>query len=280
MDTLFSNSNEIMMQNLDGSYNDSYETDEHIVCVTYNQIGNIIKKDFYNKNHIYKLTEMYSYENVFSDANIEEEYEEELQHNDIPLPDNLLSNHSKPIIPIIPNLTTTSEKIQNASEQFIITYGDCVSIYPVSISAEVYAQFLDKNPFRYRKRYENSHYIKLESRPTPGSVYISHGPQKIACIFGQYYKGKSFAHNKYDPFHTQIIVEDSYEDRLKYFSNGLKKIGKLQPQSIAIPYHIGCSVYGGQWKDYEKIIEKFAKKNRNIEIKMYNYKQKKYSKDT
>lgn len=275
MDTLFY-SNQHMMQNLDGSYNDSYETGEHIVNVTYNAIGSIIKKEFYNKNHIYQMTEMYSYENVFSDAN-SEDHEEELPHNDIPLPDNLLSQPSKPIIP---NLTTTNEKLQNATEQFIITYGDCVSIYPVSTSAEVYAQFLDKNPFRYRKRYENSHYVKLESRPKPGTVYVSHGPQKIACIFGQYYKGKSYAHNKYDPYHTQIIVEDSYEDRLKYFNNGLKKIAKLQPKSIAIPYHIGCSIYGGQWKDYEKIIENFAQQNRNIEIKIYNYKQKKYSKDT
>lgn len=282
MDTLINNSNTIIMRNLDGTYNDSYETDEHIVCVTYNQIGNVIKKDFYNKNHIYKLTEMYSYENVFSDAESEPDIELEIEN----AMDVMYFNNQPPNTqqrspkPILSNITTTNAKIQNATEQFIITYGDCVSIYPVSTTAEVYLQFPDKNPFRHRRRYENSHYIRIETRPKPGSVYVSHGQQKVACIFGQYYKGKSFAHNKYDPYHTQITVEDSYEDRLKYFSNGLKKIAKLQPQSIAIPYHIGCHIYGGQWKDYEKIIENFAQKNRNIQIVIYNYRQKKYSKDT
>jgi hypothetical protein len=261
MDTLFESN---IMRNLDNSYTETYCTPEHIVIVTYNAIGNLVKKEFYNRHYIYQTTEMCSYENVFSEP-----------ENDIPEETDTGIDE-----PSTSNITTTSEKIQSATEQIIITYGDCVSIYPVSTSAEVYSKFLDKNPFRYRKRYENSHYIKLESRPKPGSVYVSHGPQKICCIFGQYYKGKSHLHNKYDPYYTQVSVNDSYEDRLKYFNSGLKKIGKLEPKSIAIPYKIGCQTYGGQWTDYEKIIENFAQKHPNIQIKIYNYKNKKYSKDT
>ena len=61
---------------------------------------------------------------------------------------------------------------------------------------------------------------------------------------------------------------DTYEQRKKWFSVCLQKIGKAKgiEKSIAFPYKIGCGLAGGDWTDYLRMIKKFALDNPHIDV--------------
>lgn len=62
---------------------------------------------------------------------------------------------------------------------------------------------------------------------------------------------------------------DTREDRLKYFTECLNEIVRLNPKEIAMPYGIGCGLAGGIWEDYMKEIEGFASCYPDITIYLY-----------
>jgi O-acetyl-ADP-ribose deacetylase (regulator of RNase III) len=79
-------------------------------------------------------------------------------------------------------------------------------------------------------------------------------PRYVACLFAQYYPGKS----KY--------ASDSREKRLQWFAECLKKLTeecvRLSVKSVAVPHLIGCGLAQGRWSDYSTVLQAWATENR------------------
>ena len=64
------------------------------------------------------------------------------------------------------------------------------------------------------------------------------------------------------------IEGESWEQREVWFKECLQYIAEITPKlkSIAFPDHIGCGLGGGDWSDYQGMIEAFASENSDIEV--------------
>jgi hypothetical protein len=72
---------------------------------------------------------------------------------------------------------------------------------------------------------------------------------RIANLYGQYLPGKK---------------EEKGYDRLSLFKSGLIDLERqIDERSliVAFPFNIGCGLAGGNWPDYKKEVDKFAKRN-------------------
>jgi hypothetical protein len=57
------------------------------------------------------------------------------------------------------------------------------------------------------------------------------------------------------------LTNDTKEIRLELFVKCLEEILKIQNlESIAFPWMIGCGLAGGNWEDYQSLLEVFARK--------------------
>jgi O-acetyl-ADP-ribose deacetylase (regulator of RNase III) len=93
----------------------------------------------------------------------------------------------------------------------------------------------------------NKSYIKR----IPGTISVHNN---VINMYAQIYPGKSNYPN------------DTPELRLQYFKSCLHEISKLQGESIAFPYNIGCGLAGGNWQEYKQLISEFSK---NTALKVY-----------
>lgn len=62
--------------------------------------------------------------------------------------------------------------------------------------------------------------------------------------------------------------DDSKKMRLKYFSECLDKMAKLNLPEIAFPYLIGCGLAGGNWLEYEKLLCDFTRHTPIVVVKL------------
>ena len=84
-----------------------------------------------------------------------------------------------------------------------------------------------------------------------GSITLHGNPQQnqrqIINIYGQLHPGKP------------SLGRDSITARLDAFSNALAQIAQIpELTSIGFPYGIGCGLAGGDWNEYQKLLEGFA----------------------
>ena len=61
---------------------------------------------------------------------------------------------------------------------------------------------------------------------------------------------------------------DGFQVRKKYFVECLKKIGEMNPKSVAMPWEIGCGMAGGDWEFYKKVIDKFSESYKVVLYKL------------
>lgn len=84
-----------------------------------------------------------------------------------------------------------------------------------------------------------------------GSITIHGNPQlnqrQVINIFGQLYPGKPSP------------GRDSVTARLAAFRKALARIARIpELTSIGFPYGIGCGLAGGDWNEYQKLLDDFA----------------------
>lgn len=94
-------------------------------------------------------------------------------------------------------------------------------------------------------------------RSIPGTIDVMQGPRTVINLYGQYYPGPA----KY--------ARDMPEDRLRFFHSGLDAIAALGLSSVAMPFGIGCGLAGGDWAQYDAIIDAFAKEHPDIRVRLY-----------
>lgn len=110
--------------------------------------------------------------------------------------------------------------------------------------------------------YHVLHYVP-ESRVEPANrryrkISVHHG--KNLSVINMY--------AQYNPGYPTPKGNDTVERREEAFLNCLREIYKLNPDSIAFPYKIGCGLAGGSWERYLEMIL-LLDFNSNIDITIY-----------
>lgn len=131
--------------------------------------------------------------------------------------------------------------ILSSDAQYIAHQCNCVTTYAKGLADIIFKKW----------SYADCYSIRWEN-DKPGTIEIRGDGKDLRYIinmFAQYNPGKP---NKADD------SLDGYQARKKYFIECMKAIDTLKPESVAMPWQIGCGMAGGDWDFYKKVIDKFA----------------------
>lgn len=128
--------------------------------------------------------------------------------------------------------------------QYIAHQCNCYSTRSAGLATAVFKAFPWADVYSDRRRRGNDAALF-------GSITIHGNPQlnqrQIINIYGQLYPGKPSP------------VRDSVAARLAAFRNALARIAQIPDlTSIGFPYGIGCGLAGGDWNEYQKLLDSFA----------------------
>lgn len=94
-------------------------------------------------------------------------------------------------------------------------------------------------------------------------IRTKEGFPAVVALYGQRYPGKSKWSN------------DQYKDRMKWFETALDSLFTHHPKfmKVLMPKRIGCGAAGGDWIEYEKIIQRVSVKHQHVEITIVSFTQ-------
>jgi hypothetical protein len=159
-------------------------------------------------------------------------------------------------------ITTIKGNLLNSKEKYIAHQVNAVSRNAAGLASSIFCTFPYADIYSSRKLNFNP-----IDEDFPGNISIKgngNDERYVINMIAQYYPGKS--QSGYNSF-------DSKDDRLKYFNRCLSKIAAIKDlQSIAMPKYVGCNLAGGNWEDYNKLLEIFAERIENEQgAKLYLY---------
>lgn len=167
--------------------------------------------------------------------------------------------------------TVIKGNLLDADTEYIVQQTCCTAVKASGLSQAIANKWPEINPYSDRKAFKGN-WAVVEDRAKPGSILVYNFEEPnpntikgVICAFAQYCHGKPGGYK--DPLN--INIDDTADDRIKYFIKSLKCIKKLNPKSIGFPYKIGCGLAGGSWPVYEKILKNWSLENPNITIKVY-----------
>lgn len=134
-----------------------------------------------------------------------------------------------------------------SGEKYIAHQCNCISIGSRGLAKSIPDKWRYADVYTQRKQHSKPGTIILTS---PEEEYAPH----VICMFAQFQPGKPNIYN------------DSSQHRLSWFKACLEEINKLNIDTIAMPYNIGCGLAGGNWEDYLKLLEETP-----IKIRLYKY---------
>jgi O-acetyl-ADP-ribose deacetylase (regulator of RNase III) len=150
-----------------------------------------------------------------------------------------------------------------SSEKYIAQQCNCVTVRAHGLSQSIATKYPYANVYKLRVPINKSRNC-AKTFDQPGTIKICSSNSEevelphIICMFAQFSPGKPGAYT-YDS-----SVDDSKENRIKWFQSCLLEIEKLGLKRIAMPYFIGCGLAGGDWKVYQDLLEKS-----NVDIVLY-----------
>ena len=153
----------------------------------------------------------------------------------------------------------------DATEQYIVQQCNCVATKAHGLSEQISTKFPYANVYGKRRSLNGRNWALAEDQAVPGTYEICGDGIKdryVINIYAQYGMGKPYAYG-------QNRVNDSAEERTKWFKQCLAGISILKAKSIAFPYKIGCGLAGGNWDEYFQILEDFAKNNADTQVVLY-----------
>ena len=157
----------------------------------------------------------------------------------------------------------------DATEDLILQQNNCVAVRPHGLSEHIALRFPYANPYGVRKGLGRRNLAIQQDQPEPGNIRIfkplhpTHGPTFVS-MFAQYGMGRPGAY-------TLDGYWESFEDRRDWFRTCLNKVATLRPASVAMPWNIGCGLAGGDWKEYEQIIDVWARIHPEIRVVLYAF---------
>lgn len=141
--------------------------------------------------------------------------------------------------------------------KYIIHQTNCVSSGASGLANTIFKKYPEANI--YQSRHDSNVWHK------PGHIYIL--PPAFTGKPTFYSGGVINAMGQFFPGIPRnetidgILINDTAEQRVNWFKMCLARILKLQNlESIDFPWRIGCGLAGGDWNEYRKIINSFAKK--------------------
>lgn len=143
-------------------------------------------------------------------------------------------------------IETRNQDILKSDIKYIAHQINCVTTTAKGLSEQIF------------KRYPNTNRYINKSRRVGGETYFDFTNKEDKIIFhlaGQINPGK-----------PRSSYPDRYEDRLNYFKKCILSLEDLveylkveykikEEIIIGFPYGIGCGLAGGNWDDYNKILE-------------------------
>lgn len=129
---------------------------------------------------------------------------------------------------------------------YIVHQCNCLSTKPKGLAEKIFANF------PWSDCYSNG---QLKE---PGTILLGGNgitQRYVVNFLSQYYAGKSRA-------------KDTAAQREIWFSQCLNSLlAILKPgDSVAFPHNIGCNLAGGNWNNYSKLLEIFAKQAKDIQV--------------
>ena len=103
-----------------------------------------------------------------------------------------------------------------------------------------------------------------EDRATPGSIAVRRGDgPAVVSLFAQFEMGPAMKYRRVRP---EPAGGDTKANRLRWFKEGLAKLGGEGFRRVAFPHEIGCALAGGSWSEYEAAIAAYGAANPGVEI--------------
>lgn len=137
-----------------------------------------------------------------------------------------------------------------SNADFIAHQCNCMTNKSFGLSASMFKTFPYADIYTNREKYSQL-----------GTISV-HGDGKdqryVINMLAQFYPGK-------------CKWKDTYDKRLDAFQKCLEEISRLpnmEGKSIAFPYNIGCGLAGGNWEDYQKILQYWAQ---TVKMTVYLY---------
>ena len=130
--------------------------------------------------------------------------------------------------------------------------------------------------YQNRRRQRSGNFAIQEDRATPGTIDVRRPPGDeanedgkpiVINLFAQWELGPAEKFDRVRP----APPDDSEATRQGWFRECLNAMSKLKLKSIAFPYKIGCGLAGGNWMEYEDMIQKFACDNPETEVIICEY---------
>ena len=153
-------------------------------------------------------------------------------------------------------LKVVTGNILSADEQYIAHQCNCVTTTSAGLAKIIFTKWT----------HAECYYIRW-APDKPGTIEVrgdgKYYGRLIVNMFAQYNPGKPPSAD--DPL-------DGFQARKKYFIECMKAIDTLKPQSVAMPWQIGCGLAGGDWDFYKKVIDKFSN---SFNITLYKLPEKK-----
>lgn len=153
-------------------------------------------------------------------------------------------------------LKTVDGNLLDAKEDYLAHQCNCITVRGNNLSKQMFNKYEYANTYKLRTRGDKKTY------DTPGTIAIKgNGIDKryVINMYGQYYPSVS----KY--------ANDTTDKRIQWFKECLDEISKIDDihnKTMAMPSRIGCGAAAGDWKQYYKIIQDFANKEK-IHITLY-----------
>jgi O-acetyl-ADP-ribose deacetylase (regulator of RNase III) len=155
--------------------------------------------------------------------------------------------------------------ILKAREDYIVQQCCCTMCKPHGLSEAIAKAFPHGNVYASRTPLKSGgNLAREECRGKPGTSVILEGKPNIACLFGQYAPGRPGSYPSFG-------VPDTAAARLSYFGSALEDLATKIPEgsSLAFPFKIGCGLAGGNWKEYEQVLDGWRARHDSLRVVLY-----------
>ncbi len=132
---------------------------------------------------------------------------------------------------------------------YLVHQCNCKTTTSFGLAKTIFTKFPEANTYM------------TEKARNPGEIDVI---KPVINLYGQIYPGRANA-----------VLNDSRQDRLRYFREGLTAIGQtfqnLETVHLAFPKYIGCGLAGGNWKRYEKMLQDFERESPKVNILVVDF---------
>lgn len=166
------------------------------------------------------------------------------------------------------SLKIVNGDIIKCDADFIVQQCNCLTVTAHGLSASIAAAHPNADAYKHRRRLGKRNLAIPEDRDRPGTMKIL--DTKVVCLFGQWRPGR-IETSYFSTYPESPDGVETAELRKTWFQRALDEFGTVLDKKegsvkVAFPMFIGCGLAGGDWKEYKKMIDRFAEVHPQAEI--------------